>query len=242
MNQSFNLCMATETIVNDAQQLGVTVDELQRICINVRAQIIRQPSLYLQLTYQLTLPNQLLAKQLNWSVWQQAQARFDDYLWEETCLECFIAGRLINDENLTDAQKATPYIEINANPDGRYALYQFESYRNPATLPPTSLYAADGQARASINWINNVKPTLRYVENPLFNDPSLANKPHHYERSFNVPVIQRSNKQYTIANTVIKQIHPCVILWFGEIALYFAPNHASPPDFHNRSYWSRFEL
>ena len=242
MNQSFNLCMATETIVNDAQQLGVTVDELQRICINVRAQIIRQPSLYLQLTYQLTLPNQLLAKQLNWSVWQQAQARFDDYLWEETCLECFIAGRLINDENLTDAQKARLYIEINANPDGRYALYQFESYRNPATLPPTSLYAADGQARASINWINNVKPTLRYVENPLFNDPSLANKPHHYERSFNVPVIQRSNKQYTIANTVIKQIHPCVILWFGEIALYFAPNHASPPDFHNRSYWSRFEL
>ena len=242
MNQSFNLCVATETIVNDAQQLGVTVDELQRICINVRAQIIRQPSLYLQLTYQLTLPNQLLAKQLNWSVWQQAQVRFDDYLWEETCLECFIAGRLINDENLTDAQKATPYIEINANPDGRYALYQFASYRNPATLPPTPLYAADGQARASINWINNVKPTLRYVENPLFNDPSVANKPHHYERSFNVPVIQRSNKQYTIANTVIEQIHPCVILWFGEIALYFAPNHASPPDFHNRSHWSRFEL
>lgn len=86
MNQSFNLCVATETIVNDAQQLGVTVDELQRICINVSAQIIRQPSLYLQLTYQLTLPNQLLAKQLNWSIWQQAQVRFDDYLWEETCL------------------------------------------------------------------------------------------------------------------------------------------------------------
>lgn len=108
MNQSFNLYVATETIVNDAQQLGVTVDELQRISINVSAQVIRQPSLYLQLTYQLTLPNQLLAKQLNWSMWQQSQVKFDDYLWEETCLECFIAGRLINDENLTDAQKATP--------------------------------------------------------------------------------------------------------------------------------------
>ena len=242
MNQSFNLYVATETIVNDAQQLGVTVDELQRICIKVRAQIIRQPSLYLQLTYQLTLPNQMLAKQLNWSMWQQAQVKFDDYLWEETCLECFIAGRLINDENLTDAQKATPYIEINANPDGRYALYQFESYRNPATLPPTPLHAADGQARASINWINNVKPTLRYVENPLFNDPSVANKPHHYERSFGVSMTQLPNQQYVIANTVIEQIHPCVILWFGEIALYFASNHASPPDFHNRSHWSIFEL
>lgn len=241
MNQSFNLCVATETIANDAQQLGVTVDELQRICINVSAQVIRQPSLYLQLTYQLTLPNQMLAKQLNWSMWQQAQVKFDDYLWEETCLECFIAGRLINDENLTDAQKATPYIEINANPDGRYALYQFENYRNPTTLPPIPLHTADGQ-RASIDWINNVKPTLRYVRNPLSNDPSIANKPHHYERSFNVPVIQRPNQQYVIANTVIEQIHPSVILWFGEIALYFAPNHASPPDFHNRSYWSRFEL
>ena len=48
MNQSFNLCVATETIVNDAQQLGVTVDELQRICINVSAQVIQQPSLHLQ--------------------------------------------------------------------------------------------------------------------------------------------------------------------------------------------------
>ncbi len=242
MNQSFNLCVATETIISDAQQLGVTVNELQRICINVSAQVIQQPSLHLRLTYQLTLPNQLLAKQLNWSVWQQAQVKFDDYLWEETCLECFIAGRLINDENLTNAQKATPYIEINANPDGRYALYQFESYRNPATLPPTPLHAADGQARASINWINNVKPTLRYVENPLFNDPSVANKPHHYERSFGVSMTQLPNQQYVIANTVIEQIHPCVILWFGEIALYFASNHASPPDFHNRSHWSIFEL
>lgn len=242
MNQSFNLCVATETIISDAQQLGVTVNELQRICINVSAQVIQQPSLHLRLTYQLTLPNQLLAKQLNWSVWQQAQVKFDDYLWEETCLECFIAGRLINDENLTNAQKATPYIEINANPDGRYALYQFESYRNPATLPPTPLHAADGQARASINWINNVKPTLRYVENPLFNDPSVANKPHHYERSFGVSMTQLPNQQYVIANTVIEQIHPCVILWFGETALYFASSHPSPPDFHNRNHWSRFKL
>src|SRR5690606_16421397 len=36
--------------------------------------------------------------------------------------------------------------------DGRYALYEFESYRNPATLPPTPLLQTDGQTRAFINW------------------------------------------------------------------------------------------
>ena len=235
MNQFFKLCIAAETIANDAEQLGVTVEDLQHICINVSAQIIRQPALYLQLTYQVTLPSQVLADQLNWPMWQQAQVRFDDYLWEETCLECFIAGRLINDH------KTAPYIEINTNPDGRYALYQFESYRNPATLPPIPLHTAEGQ-RASIAWTDNIKPAPSYVENPLTNDSSVANKPHYYERSFGVPMTQLLSQQYVIANTVIERIHPCVILWFGEIALYFASSHSSPPDFHNRNHWLRFEL
>ena len=241
MNQSFNLRIAAETIANDAQQLGVTVDELQRICIDVSAQIIRQPLLHLQLTYQVTLPSQVLADQLTWPTWQQAQVRFDDYLWEETCLECFIAGRLINDKDLTNDHKTAPYIEINANPDGRYALYQFQSYRNPTTLPPIPLHTADGQ-HASIDWTDNVKPALSYVENPLSNGSSVANQPHHYERSFGVPVTRLPNQQYVTANTVIEQIHPCVILWFGETALYFASSHASPPDFHNCNHWSRFKL
>lgn len=235
MNQFFKLCIAAETIANDAEQLGVTVEDLQCICINVSAQIIRQPALYLQLTYQVALPSQVLAHQLNWPMWQQAQVRFDDYLWEETCLECFISGRLINDH------KIAPYIEINANPDGRYALYQFEGYRNPATLPPIPLHTAEGQ-RASIAWTDNIKPALSYVENPLPNDSSVANKPHYYERSFGVPMTQLPSQQYVIANTVIERIHPCVILWFGEIALYFASSHSSPPDFHNRNHWLRFEL
>lgn len=235
MNQFFKLCIAAETIAIDAEQLGVTVEDLQHICINVSAQIIRQPALYLQLTYQVTLPSQVLADQLNWPMWQQAQVRFDDYLWEETCLECFIAGRLIDDH------KTAPYIEINANPDGRYALYQFEGYRNPATLPPIPLHTAEGQ-RASIAWTDNIKPALSYVENPLPNDSSVANKPHYYERSFGVPMTQLLSQQYVIANTVIERIHPCVILWFGEIALYFASSHSSPPDFHNRNHWLRFEL
>ncbi|MGP4848083.1 hypothetical protein ACTXGQ_28565, partial [Marinobacter sp. 1Y8] len=95
MNQSFNLCIATETIAKDAQQLGVSIEALENISIKVSAEIIQQPALQLMLTYQVTLPSQILSNQLNWPIWQQTQVNFTDYLWEETCLECFIAGSKI---------------------------------------------------------------------------------------------------------------------------------------------------
>ncbi|MGE6439871.1 hypothetical protein ACQKDA_14765 [Psychrobacter sp. NPDC078370] len=144
MNQSFNLCIATETIAKDAQQLGVSIEDLENISIEVSAEIIQQPALQLVLTYQVTLPSQILTNQLNWPTWQQTQVNFTDYLWEETCLECFIAGSEINGCRLDNEdivaihhpephqilfQQATAYIEINASPDGRYALYEFKSYR-----------------------------------------------------------------------------------------------------------------
>lgn len=242
MNQSFNLFIAAETIANDAQQLGVTVDELQRICVKVDAKIIRQPVLRLQLTYQITLPNQVLAHQLAWPTWQQARVEFADYLWEETCLECFIACSPVNDEHVTNTYETAPYIEINASPDGRYALYEFKSYRNPATLPPVPLYKADGRTRAYIEWTGNAKLALMSVGSPLSPIPSVAQTSYRYERSFGLPLTQLPNQQYVIADTIIEQIHPCVILWFGETALYFASNHACPPDFHNRNYWPNFEL
>ncbi|MDN3453948.1 MULTISPECIES: hypothetical protein [unclassified Psychrobacter] len=252
MNQSFNLCIASETVAKDALQLGVSIDVLRRICINVNAKVIRQPALQLQLTYQIILPNQILVNQLHWPIWQQTQVNFTDYLWETTCLECFIAGSEVSNTDITITHQTVPhntalqhttsYIEINASPDGRYALYQFESYRNPATLPPVPLYENDGHTRASIDWYDDLKPAMISVESSLSSSPSIATKPHDYERSFSVPIAQLPNQQYAIGNTMIEQIHPCVILWFGETALYFASNHASPPDFHNRDYWSRFEL
>lgn len=241
MNQFFNLIIATETIESDAQQLDVTVEELQRICVKVNAQIVRQPALQLQLTYQITLPSQMLANQLVWPTWQQARAGFADYLWEETCLECFITGDTLSDEAATEIQDAEPYIEINANPDGRYALYKFKSYRQPAILPPTPLYEADGHTRASIEWTDNIN-TQDIIQKPLFDKSSEAYLLHYYERSFNVPLVELSNQKYVITNTIIEQIHPCVILQLGETTLYFASNHASPPDFHNRNYWPKFVL
>jgi hypothetical protein len=252
MNQAFNLRLATETIAKDAQQLGVSIEALENISIEVSAEIIQQPVLQLVLTYQVTLPSQILANQFNWPTWQQTQVNFTDYLWEEICLECFIAGSEIDNEDIVaihhpephkiPLQQTTAYIEINASPDGRYALYQFESYRNPATLPPLPLYETDGTTCASINWRNCKELADISGENPLSSTPTAVQTAFRYERSFSLPITQLPNQQYAVANMLIEQIHPCVILWFGKTDLYFASGHASPPDFHSRDYWPKFEL
>ena len=286
MSQTFNLYLATDTLDADAKQLGVTIEDLQNIQVEVVAtlaqtakrtqteqiaQSTEQPEWHLQLDYRVTLP---LEAQLDWPTWQSTQVRFADYLWEQTCLECFLAGAAINNIVLidnanemgsdeADGNKTSPYIEINANPDGRYALYQFKSYRNPATLPPTPLLQADGQTRAFINWTashcfaSNViasNGNANPEQNPLskqikpFIDSLTPNitstKSYLYERSFSLSLSQIHNKEDVIndTDTGIDYIHPCVILsfstTFGTTALYFAPKHASPPDFHNLHYWS----
>ena len=266
MSQFFDLCLATETLASDSQQLNVITNDLQRIRVQVSATITEQPELYLQLHYQVTLPLECLAAQLNWPTWQSSQVGFNNYLWEQTCLECFLAGRLdnkdrlINNNNTTKNDEVTNYIEVNASPDGRYALYQFKNYRNPATLPPNPLLQADGHTRAFINWINTSKQQMPLVETEIdVKAPShasttaknllsealapknISSKLYHYERSFRVPLNQLFNETAYTNDTMIEYIHPCVILYFGDTALYFAPKHASTPDFHNRQYWTPFD-
>ncbi|KAA0915150.1 hypothetical protein [Psychrobacter sp. ANT_WB68] len=281
MSQTFNLCLSTDTLAADAQQLGVTIEDLHNIQIEVVATLAQidqtdqiaqrteQPEWQLQLDYRVTLLLESLAAQLEWPTWQPTQVGFVDYLWEQTCLECFLAGGAINSTvsinnahemgiNLADGNKTSPYIEINANPDGRYALYQFKSYRSPATLPPTPLLQADGQTRAFINWTASHCPASNGTANAEQNSLSEQIKPvicsstlntaaktYHYERSFSFLLSQIYNKEDVINDTGIDYIHPCVILsfstTFGTTALYFAPKHASPPDFHNLEYWSVFD-
>lgn len=238
MSQTFTLRMATASIESDAQQLGVTVDELEQICVHVSADIVQQPALHLQLTYRVRLPTPLLSRQLNWPAWQPTQVGFSDYLWEETCLECFIAGSPVSCDDMATVDHTASYIEINANPDGRYALYQFEGYRNPATLPPTPLYQADGHTRMCVHWSDNFTQQSSAIDVPLFSESSPASS---YERRFGVLLTQLSDQQYAVNHTRLEYIHPCVILNVGKISLYFASSHASPPDFHNRGYWSRFK-
>ena len=230
MTRIFDLCLASDTIAADAQQLGVSVEALKSIGIQVRAEIVQQPALYLQLTYHITLPSQALAVKLDWPAWQASKVGFDDYLWRESCLECFITGHTVSHQDIVCTDHAAPYIEINASPDGRYALYQFVRYRYPAVLPPVPLYHADGHTRASIDW--NSDPTPK---------PSITNR-QFFCKSFAIPLAQLQSGQYAIENTIVTYIHPCVILWFGTTALYFATSHATPPDFHDRHHWSTFAL
>ncbi|WAI87050.1 hypothetical protein SC65A3_00501 [Psychrobacter sp. SC65A.3] len=243
MSQSFDLYLATETLADDAQQLGVTVKVLQDISIQVSATLVARPEAYLQLEYRVTLPAESLAALLTWPKWQADKIGFKDYLWEQTCLECFLTGSLISSRS-EDSDKspktnmAMSYIEINASPEGQYALYEFDSYRSPTTLPPRPLIYADGQTRAAIDWIDGNNPKL------LIDYPISTHEPYHYQRSFRMPLdsLTSLNRKSDYSNdALIKYIHPCVILSFGEITLYFAPKHASPPDFHNRQYWTPFD-
>ena len=243
MSQSFDLYLATETLAEDAQQLGVTVSVLQQISVQVSATLVAQPEAYLQLEYRMTLPTESLAALLAWPKWQADKVGFKDYLWERTCLECFLAGYLVSSRS-EDSDKSPKtnmtmsYIEINASPEGQYALYEFDSYRSPTTLPPRPLMYADGQTRAAIDWIDGNNPKL------LIDYPISTHERYHYQRSFRMPLdsLTSFNRKSDYSNdALIKYIHPCVILSFGATILYFAPKHASPPDFHNRQYWTPFD-
>ena len=244
MSQIFDLRLATETLVADAQQLGVIVENLQDISVQVSATLSEQPAAYLQLEYYVTLPIKSLAAQFNWSTWQLEQVGFTDYLWENTCLECFLAGSLTNSSskdsnNFPNTNKTTAYIEINASPNGKYALYKFDSYRAPATLPPKPLMQTDGKTRAAIDWIDCSDTSKLLIDSTIS-----AHKPYQYQRSFRVPLGSLTSLHHKAdynQDAIIKYIHPCVILSFGETLLYFAPKHASPPDFHNRQYWASFD-
>lgn len=243
MSHSFDLYLATETLAEDAQQLGVTPEALQQISVQVSATLVAQPEAYLQLEYRMTLPTESLAALLAWPKWQADKVGFKDYLWEQTCLECFLAGSLISSRS-EDSDKSSKtnmtmsYIEINASPEGPYALYQFDSYRSPTTLPPRPLIYADGQTRAAIDWIDGNNPKL------LIDYPISTHERYHYQRSFRMPLdsLTSFNRKSDYSNdALIKYIHPCVILSFGATILYFAPKHASPPDFHNSQYWTPFD-
>ncbi len=218
MSQTFILKPATDSLIGDAKKIGVTTQQLMQIEVKVTAEIYQDAEVSatqasLSLNYDIRLSEQTLSEQLHWPSWHKNNIGFNDYLWEQTCLECFI----------TDNK--TGYIEINASPNGQYAIYQFEDYRSPETLPPNRLLLDNHKNQASIEWTN------RSVTNIDAQDT--------YQRSFHLPLAQLPYD--LLSKSITAFIHPCVILYFGETALYFAMNHASPADFHHRQYWSAFD-
>ena len=104
MSQTFHLCLATDTLAADAQTLGVTIEDLQSIQVEViatlaqtnqiaqTAQITRsaqQPEWYLQLDYHITLPLKLLAAQLDWPTWQPTQVDLQIIYGSKLALSAF---------------------------------------------------------------------------------------------------------------------------------------------------------
>lgn len=261
MSQLFQLQLATENLDANAQQLGVSVSQLLAIQITVSATLIPQSTLQLYLNYEIQLPNQYLADQLTWPQWQQQQVKFTDYLWEQTCLECFIASELEPVANdTTTIEYPNSYIEINASPNGSYAVYEFNSYRQPSSLPPTPLLQPNSNQRANINWTTcAVSQSKLSIQSLLKSDSKLSiesstviypctssdNPDYFYECGFSVGLDQLAMTATTEADATsfnhnIGLLHPCVILSFNKVALYFAPRHANPPDFHHRQYWTAF--
>lgn len=225
MHHSFRLQLATNTLTADAKRIGVTEAQLQAIHINVHATITQVTEPILWLTYHIKLPNPTLAAQLQWSEWQAHQVNFTDYLWQKTCLECFISG-----------SKTTQYVEINANPNGQYAIYQFSAYRSPSSLPPIPLRQPNSQHLARVHWATDADYQNQHQDekqsaNKMDDKPSLE-----HTRRFGMAL----EPQIQAMPVEDLQLHPCVILYFGTVALYFAPAHASPPDFHQRHYWCTF--
>ncbi len=243
MSQRFKLQLATDSLLIATRQLEVSVEQLQLIQVMVDVSLINPSTL--ALTYHILLPDRHLASVFDWPQWQQDQVKFIDYLWERTCLECFITGFSL----MNDTTQAAHYIEINASPSGHYALYQFVDYRQPDCMPPTPLYKASSDEQASINWTAR-SPSKRFFDISLF---TVAQYPkvtsnslsaliftavYNYKRSFTIDLDQIPSS--LLANG-IEQLHPCVILYFDSVALYFAAKHASPPDFHQQHYWTNFK-
>ena len=275
MSQLFQLQLATENLTLQAQQLGVSTQQLLAIQITVSASLVAQSPLQLYLHYKIHLPSSYLADQLHWPQWQQQHVKFTDYLWENTCLECFIADARqskskskssedskSNDSNKdhdSELQQQFGYIEINASPNGSYAVYRFNRYRYPSSLPPIPLLQPNSSQRASINWSttsadqSKLSKKLTTLSKLTYSSINLTYNPlvspdhsHHiYECAFTLSLDQLemtsiNNDDEAAIKHRIGLLHPCVILSFDKAILYFAPMHATPPDFHQRQYWTVF--
>lgn len=194
-----------------------------------KASVDAAPRLYLSYFIQQnllanTIDRAELTQAVGWQAWQEQQVAFRDYLWEQTCLECFIGGA------------SSDYVEINANPAGAYALYHFTGYRQPALMPPPPLSnhshlngdsrPLGDQQRASIDWQADMLQSFTTEASSYPLAEALS-------RHFSLELAQLPTTLLPLS-----QLHPCVILMLGDLPLYFAPKHAQPPDFHNRAYWT----
>ncbi len=147
-----------------------------------------------------------IADKIRWQPFSAQNVHFKDYLWQDSCLECFIGK--------TDVSE---YVEINASPVGNYAVYHFERYRTPDCIPPVPLEHGEiKRKKGQINWIADTQEK--------------QNQSYHRQFSFDLSQLPNQLIDFHL-------IHPCVILYFDNQPLFFAPQHAIPADFHQQNFW-----
>ena len=176
-----------------------------------------------------------LMTDLPWFIWSDLIPKINsknnttDYLWQSTCLECFISGTTKN-----NASQTTDYIEINVASNGYHASYYFNDYRTPNTLPPQKLLSLP--QLHNISSILSVEPLLQTTHMPI---TATASMPIQMLRQISIDLYSLAKIWQTLTH-----IHPTVILQdkHTQQLLYFAPKHANPPDFHLRELWSTIQI
>ncbi len=132
--------LLTELSLYQAKINDLDITDIKNIKIQC---LITQKDLLLTLYFIIEIPKNLTQK-ISWYPFSAENMTFKNYLWEDTCLECFLGK-----------QGENGYIEINASPKGHYAVYQFSDYRTPSSLPPTPLQTTQGQGK--IEWLKHTQ-------------------------------------------------------------------------------------
>ena len=174
-----------------------------------------------------------------WFVWLPLASDIEkncmtaDFLWQSTCLECFIAGEPITKQQI----ETQPYLEINVASNGQYALYHFDDYRTPDVLPPKKLTSL-----AAIHNYLNKRSTKLLTTQPLTTDFSMhAISNDHIVLGRQIDIDLSPLAQIWHCLTLIQ---PAVILQHrhSQQQLFFAPTHANPPDFHQYQLWHHIHI
>lgn len=148
-----------------------------------------------------------------------------DYLWENTCLEVFLAILPNKTKNKTHTANDLAYVEYNMATNGDWNAYLFNQYRTPDNMPPVRL--------------TNAEPP-RVISNDDY--------------VFSVCINLQNTWQTLKINKTDKTLSDCQtdVTWLCNITavinktlnpshqpelLYFASKHATPADFHQKDCW-----
>lgn len=246
IKQAFKLQLSKSNLGEISNDLVATLEQIQVDAIIELAPRCIQPThlpiqktkpAIITLSYRIQLPDSMCSLiqpsklQLEqdklpifWSNRSKENIYFADKLWLNSCLECFLGS------NTTEA-----YVEINASPDGRYAVYEFDAYRTPNNMPPRRLQITHSNVDTNIT--NEQDESTAKIQ--WFDTPSDTSDTLQRQYGFNLA-------QLPTVLQHINQIHPCVILYLslsqGSHPLYFATSHPAIADFHDKQHWSNLTV